>query len=99
MPPAAACPEPPATLPSRPSSPPTPAARPSSTNPAPAPPPPRSRQTDHHTASTNTKAPPEHPGGAFPYPLRPHGQRRRHHHAECPRTAAAADARLNAYLI
>src|ERR1022692_3445030 len=90
MPPAAACPEPSTPGPSSPSSPPTPAAKPSSTNPAPAPQPPRSRQTDHHTASTNTKVPPEHPGGTFPHSPRPHRQRRRHHHAESPRTVVLA---------
>ena len=52
----------------RPSSPPTPAAKPSSTTTAPMPRSPRSRQTDHHAASTHTKAPPDDPGGAFQHP-------------------------------
>src|ERR1017187_490507 len=92
MPPAAACPEPSTTSPSRPSSPPTPAAKPSSTNPAPAPPPPRSRQTDHQADTTHTRAPPEHPRRGLSLRLRPHRQRRRHHHAERPRTVSGVDA-------
>src|ERR1022692_653154 len=90
MPPAAACPAPSTTWPSRPSSPPTPAAKPSSTNPAPAPPPPRSRQTDHQAVTTHTKAPPEHTRRGLSLRLRPHRQRRRHHHAERPRTPGTA---------
>src|ERR1039457_7535657 len=86
MPPAAACPEPSTTSPSRPSSPPTPAAKPSSTNPAPAPPPPRSRQTDHQADTTHTRAPPEHTRRGLSLCLRPQRQRRRHHHAERLRT-------------
>ena len=62
---APACPAPSTTSACRPSSPPTPAARPSSTTTAPTPRSPRSRQTDHHAASTHTKAPPDDPGGAF----------------------------------
>ena len=43
------------------------AAKPSSTNPAPAPRPPRSRQTDHHAATTHTRAPPEPRRRGLPY--------------------------------
>ena len=69
-----AAPAPSTTSPSRPSSPPAPPARPSSTRPAPAPPSPKSRQTDHHRASMNTKAPPAPPRrGLFTSPP-PHQQ-------------------------
>lgn len=59
--------------------PPTPPARPSSTNPPPAPPstnPPR--QTEHHRASLNATTPPEHPRRRRSTPG--HGQRRCHLH-------------------
>jgi hypothetical protein len=58
-------PGPSATSPSRPSSPPTPAAKPSSAKPAPAPPLPRSRQTDRQAGATHTKAPRNPAGGVF----------------------------------
>src|SRR5262249_49567452 len=66
--------------------PPTPAAKPSSTKPAPAPPQPKSRQTDHQTDTTHSKAPPEPGRRGHSIGLHPHSQRRRHHQAERPRT-------------
>ena len=62
--PPAACPAPSTTSPPRPWSPPGQRVRTSSTSKAPAPPSPRSRQTDHHHATTHTTAPPAQAGGA-----------------------------------